>query len=124
MLTGELRNQIDAIWNDFWSGALVDQGKSVPELQEILPARKFVGIPGKLTEGDFRAAVSEMKTQSGATYDPRRYYFEEGDLFHSDGKTWALSNQWSIKYIPELDELISKYPGAKISYAIAAQDSD
>jgi hypothetical protein len=22
MLTGELRNQIDAIWNDFWSGGL------------------------------------------------------------------------------------------------------
>lgn len=22
MLTGELRNKIDAIWNDFWSGGL------------------------------------------------------------------------------------------------------
>jgi hypothetical protein len=22
MLTGELRNQIDGIWNDFWSGGL------------------------------------------------------------------------------------------------------
>jgi hypothetical protein len=22
MLTGELRNQIDSIWNDFWSGGL------------------------------------------------------------------------------------------------------
>ena len=104
--------------------ALVDQGKGVPELQEILPARKFVGVPGSLAGGDFRAAVSEMKTQSGATYDPRRYYFDDEDLFHSDGKTWALSNQWSIKYIPDLDELISKYPEAMISYSIATEDSD
>jgi hypothetical protein len=104
--------------------ALVDQGKSVPELQEILPARKFVSVPGNLAGGDFRAAVSEMKTQSGAPYDPRRYYFDDGDLFHSDGKTWALSNQWSIRYVPDLDELISKYPEAKIRYSIAAQDPD
>jgi len=88
--------------------ALVDQGKSVLELQDILPARKFVGVAGKLAGSDFRAAVSEMRTPSGAAYDPRRYYFEDSDLFSSDGKTWALSNQWSIKYIPDLDRIISK----------------
>jgi hypothetical protein len=104
--------------------ALVDQGKSVLELEEILPARKFVGVPGKLPGNEFRAAVSQMKTPSGATYDPRRYYFDDGDLFFSDGKTWALSNQWSINYIPNLDQLISKYPEAKISYSIASQGPD
>jgi hypothetical protein len=46
--------------------ALVDQGKSVRQLQEILPARKFVGVPGNLTGTDFRGAVSEMRTQRGA----------------------------------------------------------
>ena len=101
--------------------ALVDQGKSVLQLQDVLPARQFVGISGELTGNDFREAVSEMKTQSGAVYDPRRYYFDDSDLFVSDGKTWALSNQWSISYIPDLDRLISKYPEAKIRYSIAAQ---
>jgi hypothetical protein len=104
--------------------ALVDQGKSVLQLQDILPARKFVGVPGKLPGNEFRAAVSEMRTPSGAAYDPRRYYLDDGDLFFSDGKTWALSNQWSIKFIPNLDQLISKYPEAKISYSIAAQPPD
>lgn len=101
--------------------ALVSQGKFVHEFQEILPARKFVGVPGKLVGDGFRAAVSEMRTQSGAIYDPRRYYFDDSDLFFSDGKTWALSNQWSIKYIPNLDQLISRYPETKISYSIAPQ---
>jgi len=104
--------------------ALVDQSKSVIELQEMLPARKFVGVPGKLAGDEFRAAVSEMKTQSGAAYDSRRYYFDDQDLFYSDGKTWALSNQWSIAYIPDLDQIISKYPDVKISYSIAAQDPE
>ena len=101
--------------------AVVDEGHSVHELQAILPARKFVGVPEKLAGTEFRAAVSEMRTQSGAVYDPRRYYLDDSDLFFSDGKTWALSNQWSIKSMPELDKLISKYPEAKISYAIAAR---
>jgi hypothetical protein len=104
--------------------ALVDEGKSVLELQEILPPRKFVGVPGKLSGDQFRAAVSEMKTPSGAAYDPRRYYLDDHDLFVSDGKTWALSNQWSIKYIPSLDQLISKYPEAKISYSVAPEEAD
>ena len=104
--------------------ALVDQGKSVIELQAILPPRKFVGVAGTLAGNDFRAAVSEMKTQSGAAYDARRYYFDDSDLLFSDGKTWALSNQWSIKYMPDLDQLISKYPEAKISYSIATQEPE
>jgi hypothetical protein len=103
--------------------ALAEQGKSVIEFQQMLPARKFVGVSGEVAGNDFREAVAQMKTPNGAAYDPRRYYFDNSDLFFSDGKTWALSNQWSIKYIPDLDRLIEKYPEAKISYSVAAQGS-
>lgn len=104
--------------------ALVEKGKSVHDLQEILPARKFVGVSGKLNGDEFRATVAQMKTPSGAAYDPRRFYLDDAELFFSDGKTWALSNQWSIKSIPDLDQLISKYPEAEIKYAISAQQSE
>ena len=100
--------------------AITQQGTSVLDLQEVLPARKFVGVSGNLSGNDFRTAVSEMRNESGTAFDPRRYYFDDADLFFSDGKTWALSNQWSIKYIPALDQLISRYPETGISYSIAA----
>lgn len=103
--------------------ALVDHGQPVSELEKILPERKFVGVSGKLGGQAFRAAVSNMKTPGGASYDPKRYYFDDADLFYSEGKTWALSNQWSLKYIPDLDELIAKYPEAKISYSVADEES-
>lgn len=104
--------------------ALVAQGKSVFELQKILPPRKFVGVHGKLSESEFRTALSEMKTQNGAAYDLRRYFLDESDLFYSDGKTWALSNQWSIKSIPDLDQLISTYPDSKIAYSVAEEQAE
>ena len=101
--------------------ALVDSGKSIDELQEFLPARKFVGVTGKLPGKEFRAAVSELKTPSGGVYTPKRFYFDDADLFVSGGKTWALSNQWSINFLPALDELIAKYPEAKITYSVSAE---
>ena len=102
--------------------ALVEQRKSVEELQQILPARKFVGIPSTESGDDFRAAVAEMRTPNGASYNPRRFYFGDSELFKSDGKTWALSNQWSAEYLPLLDRLLAKYPEAGISYCTTAQE--
>jgi hypothetical protein len=102
-------------------GALVANGKGVTELQQFLPARKFLGLPGKLTGDEFRREVSEMKTPSGASYDPRRFYIDDEDLFFSQEKTWALSNQWSIKFMPQLDQLIASHPEVRLSYTVAAQ---
>jgi hypothetical protein len=101
--------------------ALVREDVPVFELQKIIPARKFLGIAGKLDGEAFRKAALEMKTPSGSRYDFRRFYVEDEDLFSSDDKTWALSNQWSIDFLPQLDQLIAKYPQAKLSYTIAGQ---
>ena len=53
------------------------------------------------------------------------FYVDDENLFFTEGKTWALSNQWSIKFLPKLDQLIGKYPDAQISYNTAAEpDND
>jgi hypothetical protein len=103
--------------------ALIGKGISVPDLQQIMPARKFLGVPGKLDGDAFRKVASEMKTQTGATYDFRRFYVEDENLFFSDNKTWALSNQWSINFLPQLDQLMAKYPQSNLSYKIAGPNA-
>jgi hypothetical protein len=97
--------------------ALVAKGKSVSELQQYLPPRKFLGIAGKLSGSEFRSQASEMKTPSGTQYDLDRYFVEDGELFYSEAKTWALSNQWSLQFIAKLNELIAHYPDAQISFS-------
>ena len=52
--------------------ALVDKGKTVTELEQFLPARKFLGILGKLTGEQFRKAASDMTTPGGSLYDFRK----------------------------------------------------
>jgi type I restriction enzyme M protein len=36
MLTGELRNQIDGIWNDFWSGSLANQLQLIEQITYLI----------------------------------------------------------------------------------------
>ena len=97
--------------------AFVEHGIQVSNLQEFILPSKFIGIPGHLNSQEFRAKAAQMKTKTGAGYDFRRYYLDDDELFFSEEKTWALSNQWSISRLPELDELIRKYPNSHISYS-------
>jgi hypothetical protein len=94
-----------------------DDGVSVKALLEHLPARKFLGVPGRVTADEFRIKASQLTNAAGVPYDLNRRFLNEGDLIYSDGWTWALSNQWSRYQLPVLDELITKYPKAKISYS-------
>ena len=36
MLTGELRNQIDSIWNDFWSGGLANPLQVIEQITYLI----------------------------------------------------------------------------------------
>jgi len=36
MLTGELRNQIDGIWNDFWSGGLANPLQVIEQITYLI----------------------------------------------------------------------------------------
>ena len=100
--------------------AVVGEGAQVVELQNVLPARKFLGLPGKLDGIEFRKQFAELKNASGSPYDAKRYYLEDSELFHSGEKTWSLSNQWAAKYLPLLDQLIAMYPQAQLRYCISS----
>jgi hypothetical protein len=95
---------------------LVEHGVSVSDLHKFLPARQFLSVPNKVTVEEFRKQASQLKNANGVPYDLRRRFLNDGELFNSEGKTWALSNQWSRYELPMLNELISKYPEAGISY--------
>ena len=84
---------------------------------QIIPERKFLTIAGKRSADQFKAAASEMTKANGNTYDLDRYFIAEDELLYDEKYTYALSNQWSKKRLPWLDELITKYPDAGISYS-------
>jgi len=49
---------------------------------------------GILDAATFRAAMMEQQMSAKKPYDSYRYFDEDNELIHSDGKTFAISNQW------------------------------
>lgn len=100
--------------------SLVTHGTLVSELLEFFPPRKFISLEGQVSGDEFRASIVGMTTTTGASVDVRRFYLDDDDLFYSEGRTWALSNQWSLRFMPDLDRAISKYSSSSINYKVSA----
>lgn len=45
----------------------------------------------------------------------KRYFCKQDELFHIDGKTYALSNQWGVRTLEAVDLLSEKYPEKNIN---------
>jgi hypothetical protein len=102
--------------------ALIGSGVTPEQMQDVFPAKKFLKVTDNCNADEFQNRVGQMKNASGGPYDIRRYYAEEDELFHVNGSTYALTNQWSKKRLPGLDQLIARYPQAGISYRKSAEE--
>jgi hypothetical protein len=88
----------------------VQAGISLSQLESILPHRRLIVINGTLSGEDFLAAAEAKRTSDGYVFDRRRYFLDDDQLLHLEGKTCALSNQWSIVSIPLVDKIVSALP--------------
>jgi hypothetical protein len=121
-----------ATYPNLWKRNLIRQviatavkaGISLSQLESILPARRLIVIDGTLSGEDFLAAAEAKRTSDGYGFDARRYFLDDEQLLHLEGKTCALSNQWSIVSLPLIDKIASILPPeVKMSYSKSAESS-
>ncbi len=96
--------------------ACLAQGIPAREISNHIPPNKWLSVEGTINAAEFRAKASQLQGKLGASYNLRRYFSEDGELFHGDGRTFALSNQWSIASLPLVDELIALLTTGTVSY--------
>lgn len=66
-------------------------------------------------------AVEFDKQASEKGFDSRRWFCEDGDLVHANGKTYAFSNQWGgSNWHRAMNLLKEKYPQYKIAFSPAS----
>ena len=61
MLTGELRNQTDSIWNDFWSGGLSKPLQVIEQITYLI----FIKRLDQMQELEERSAQCKRRLSSG-----------------------------------------------------------
>jgi hypothetical protein len=85
MLTGEIRRQIDSIWDDFWSGGVSNPLSVIEQITYLLSGRlslssdrSSVGSSRKeMTSQDQMAAPTPTSDCLGSTAFRRRHYHRE-----------------------------------------------
>lgn len=78
----------------------------------------FYALEGTIAAADFERLASEKAASGGPTFDPPRWFCEEGELFHANGKTYAFSKMWGGKnWHRAMNLLKEKYPQFKIEFS-------
>jgi hypothetical protein len=99
------------------------QQRTLLEVDQLIPSREAqeYTVRPKEKQEDFLAAAETKKTSDGYIFDRRRYFLDDDHLLHLEGKTCALSNQWSIVSLPLIDKIASALPPeVKMTYSKSA----
>ncbi|HBY59138.1 MAG TPA: hypothetical protein DEH78_04910 [Solibacterales bacterium] len=96
--------------------AALAKGFPPEQIAELVPPNKWISVDGEVTAEGFQDKASKLQAKLGGRYNLRRYFCDDGELFHIGGRTYALSNQWSVNTISVVDEVIAKLPSGCVSY--------
>lgn len=83
----------------------IKQGMPLSDIERSVDWRSnlFLSADGKLDEAGFESAVGGERS---------RYFTADDELFHVDGKTFALTNQWGARTLQAVDAILSRMPHA------------
>lgn len=98
---------------------LVGQGHSPEQIAAAVPWRQnsiFRVAEGELNSKVFITRQMEDAANGGRSFEERRFYCDDDELFRYKGKTYAFTNQWGNRCIEAIDLLIETFPEEPISY--------
>ncbi len=103
---------------------LCKSGVSPEQIREVIPERKnrlFESAEGTLKSEAFIETVHERRVSEGKLFEPDRFFCQEENLVHWDGKTYVFTNQWGQSTEETIKLVIEKFPDRGILYKISDQ---
>lgn len=91
---------------------LIESGVTPEAIAETIPRRKnvlFYCFDEELDEEQVAERLME-EDKGGAIPKYRRYFSREDELFHVDGKTYILTNQWGRQTLEAVELLQKRFP--------------
>jgi hypothetical protein len=97
--------------------SLCDHGAKAEKIMELVHWRSksiFFIVDGECSSEEFlKRAVEKMGTQ-GRAFDPGRFFCADDQLIVQDGKTYAFTKMWGIRWKQALKVLGDYYPDVNI----------
>lgn len=97
--------------------AALRAGATPADLTGLMPGstNRWIELEGELGSEAFEDAARELAGPQGGRKDPRRFFTAENELFHIDGRTYALTKMWGRKTLQAVDAILKAYP-CQMSY--------
>jgi hypothetical protein len=95
----------------------VKRGISPEKINEAVPWRRttmFLQAPGSLKGGELMGQFSDK--------DPARYFCDDEEVFHLNGATYAMSNQWGLSTEDAVKSVIQLLPVGAVTYRALSAD--
>lgn len=101
---------------------LCSKGVSPPEIAKAISWRNrvFAVLDGELDQATFDRVRDEQRRRAGKQGDSRRFFSEDDELIHHDGKTYALTSMWGIQARRAAEDLRTAFPEHPFGYAPSA----
>ncbi len=102
---------------------LCETGVTPEEIGSLFPARPtsiWYTLDGVLDAELFKSQAREISASGGRQFVEGRWFCAEGDLIHSNGKTYAFSTQWGgDTWLNAMESLKDQYPQLGIAFNAA-----
>jgi hypothetical protein len=99
---------------------LCDGGISPDEIASLFTWRNtaWYSVDGTVDSAEFERAASAKAASGGPGFDPPRWFCEDEELFHANGKTYAFTKMWGGKnWHRAMDLLKEQYPKFNIEFS-------
>ncbi len=101
----------------------IESGVSPEDLQSLMPGRnRWLTVEGECLGSDFCDKAQNKRTSRGTSFKLRRFFNNDDELFHVNGKTYALTKMWGRTTITIIDKIKAKYPELSIDYRESASE--
>mgnify|MGYP003624366139 CR=1 FL=1 len=91
----------------------IKAGAHPDKIANVLPSRKFKVFDGNLTAAEIFEQIME-EDKGGQVSRADRFFTNDGEFFHVDGKTYVLSNQWGKAEQGAVPKIIEMLPSLNI----------
>ena len=81
--------------------------------------RVFFEVEGVHKSGAFIQLAGEKLDANGNAFDPNSWYCSEGELIIQNGKTFAFSSKWGIRWKQAVNIFKKEFPEANIEYRVS-----
>jgi len=81
-------------------------------------SRALISVAGDVNGEKFYELAQQARMEEGKTFDPKRYFGEEGELVHHGERTYAFSSQWGgDAWLQAMNQLKDTFPEEDIRFS-------